>query len=238
MALKSPQGKNWTSLHVDVPQVFYHMVGDLHGMMIPFVDLASTYNYNEAVKNKHPISPQAYADALYHARTHVLRLRTVFASGDLGEYRDIPPLMKLFSPTDLDGTKNNTTPIKKDPPKRPQTVVTPEDTRGRRTSDKPNNTAPSSAKITDLKSKGLFEFKGRGKPPVADDIWVDNPQTKEKSMLCTNFSTVGYYCRFGTGCGFFHFRSMRELPEATRPAYKAFVEAEPNLTFRNACDGQ
>jgi hypothetical protein len=87
MALKSPQGKNWTGLHVDVPHVIYHMVGDLvHGMIIPFVDLALTYNYNQAVKNKHPISPQAYADALYHARTHVLRLRTVFASGDLSEY--------------------------------------------------------------------------------------------------------------------------------------------------------
>jgi hypothetical protein len=82
-------------------------------------------------------------------------------------------------------------------------VVTPEDTRGRRTSDKPNNTAPSSAEITDLKSKGLVEFKGRGKPSVANNIWVDNPQTKKKSMLCTNFSTVGYYCRFGTGCFFF-----------------------------------
>jgi hypothetical protein len=238
MALKSPQGKNWTGLLIDVPHVFYHMVGDLHGMIIPFVDLASTYNYNEAVKNKHPISPQAYADALYHARMHVLRLRTVFASGDLSEYRDVPPLMSLLSPTDSDGTKNNTTPIKKDPPKQPQTVLTPEDTRGRRTSDKPNNTAPSSAEITDLKAKGLVEFKGRGKPPVANGIWVDNPQTKKKSMLCTNFSTVGYYCPFGTGCGFFHFRSMRELPEAACPAYKAFVEAEPNLTFRNARDGQ
>jgi hypothetical protein len=48
-ALKSPQGKNWTGLHVSVPHVFYHMVGDLHGMIIPFVDLASTYNYIEAV---------------------------------------------------------------------------------------------------------------------------------------------------------------------------------------------
>jgi hypothetical protein len=40
------------------------MVGDLHGMIIPFVDLASTYNYNEAVKNNQPIVAQAYADAL------------------------------------------------------------------------------------------------------------------------------------------------------------------------------
>jgi hypothetical protein len=113
--------------------------------------------------------------------------------------------MTLFSPTDLDGTKNNTTPIKKDPPKRPQTIVTPEETTGRRTSNKPSNTGPSAAETTYLKSKGLVEFKGRGKPPVANEIWVDNPHTKKKSMLCTNFSTVGYYCRFGTGCGFSHF---------------------------------
>jgi hypothetical protein len=85
MALKSPQGKNWTGLHVAVPHVFYHMVGDLHGMIIPFVELASTYNYNEAVKNNQRISAQAYADALYHARMHVLRLCMVFASGDLGK---------------------------------------------------------------------------------------------------------------------------------------------------------
>jgi hypothetical protein len=205
MALKSPQRKNWTGLHVDISHVFYHMVGDLHGMIIPFVHLASTYNYNEAVKSKHSISPQAYADALYHARTHVLRLHTVFASGDLGEYRNVPPLMTLFSPTDSDGTKNKTTPIKKVLPKRPQTIVTHEETTGRRTSVKPGNTGPSAEEITDLKSKGLVELKGRGKPPVANNIWVDNPQTKKKSMLCTNFSTVGCYCRFGTGCGFFHF---------------------------------
>jgi hypothetical protein len=66
------------------------MVGDLHGMLIPLVDLASTYNYIEAVKGSKPISAQAYADALYHSQTHVLRLRTVFASGDLSEYRDTP----------------------------------------------------------------------------------------------------------------------------------------------------
>jgi hypothetical protein len=34
IALKSPQDKNWTGLHVAVPRVFYHMVGDLHGMII------------------------------------------------------------------------------------------------------------------------------------------------------------------------------------------------------------
>jgi hypothetical protein len=92
IALKSPQGKNWTGLHVAVPHVFHHMVGNLHGMIIPFVDLASTFNYIEAVKQEQPIFAQAYADALNHARTHVLGLRTVFASGDLGEYRDVPPL--------------------------------------------------------------------------------------------------------------------------------------------------
>jgi hypothetical protein len=31
---------------------------------------------------------------------------------------------------------------------------------------------------------------------------------------------------------------MHELPEAARPAYKAFAEAELNLTFLNARDGQ
>jgi hypothetical protein len=88
------------------------MVGDLHGMIIPFVDLASTFNYIEAVKQKKPISPQAYADALNHARTHVVRLRAVFASGGLGEYRDIPPLMSLLSvSTDSDGSRADTTPI-------------------------------------------------------------------------------------------------------------------------------
>jgi hypothetical protein len=73
------------------PHVLYHMVGNLQGMIIPFVVLASTYNYNEAVQNNQPILAQAYANALYHARTHVLHLQTVFASGDLGEYGDVPP---------------------------------------------------------------------------------------------------------------------------------------------------
>jgi hypothetical protein len=48
-ALKLPQGKNWTGLHVAVLHVFYHMVGDLHGMITPFMDLASTFSYNEDV---------------------------------------------------------------------------------------------------------------------------------------------------------------------------------------------
>jgi hypothetical protein len=30
----------------------------------------------------------------------------------------------------------------------------------------------------DLKTKGIVEFKGRGKPKVANGIWVDNPKTK------------------------------------------------------------
>jgi hypothetical protein len=236
-ALKSSQGKNWTGLHVSVPHVFYHMVGDLHGMIIPFVDLASTYNYIEAVKGSKPISAQAYADALYHARTHVLRLRTVFASGDLCEYRDIPPLMSLFSiATDSDGTRGNSTPIKRDPPQRPQQVVTPENPPAGRPAGRPaSQAAPATtltpAQITVLKNKGLVGYKGRGKPPVANDIWVDNPKTKKKSMLCSNFSTIGYYCRFGDACGFFHFRSLRDLPEGPRAAYKTFVEQTEGLSF-------
>jgi hypothetical protein len=151
------------------------MVGDLHGMIILFVDLASTYSYNEAVKKDQPISAQAYADALYHARTHVLRLRTVFASGDLGEYRDIPPLMTLLSiNTDSDGTQGSTTPIKQDPPRRPRQVITPDEPpSGRRNAlrapagrpeprQAPNFTADQ---ITDLKAKGIVTFRGRGRPP-------------------------------------------------------------------------
>jgi hypothetical protein len=238
-ALKSPQGKNWTGLHVSVPHVFYHMVGDLHGMIIPFVDLASTYNYNEAVKNNQPIAAQAYADALYHAMTHVLRLRTVFASGDLGEYRDVPLLMSLFSiATDSDGTRSDTTPIKREPPRRPQQAVTPDE----RPTGRPTQRAvaptltPDQIKV--LKTRGLVGFKGQRKPPVANDIWVDNPKTKKKSMLCSNFSTVGYYCRFGDACGFFHFRSLRDLLEGPRAAYKAFVEQSDQLAFCIVRDGQ
>jgi hypothetical protein len=86
------------------------MVGDLHGMIIPFVNLTSTFNYIEVVKQKQPISAQAYADALNHARAHVRRMRTVFASGDLDEYRDVLPLMSLFSAsTDSDGSRVDTT---------------------------------------------------------------------------------------------------------------------------------
>jgi hypothetical protein len=160
-ALKLPQGKNWTGLHLSVPHVFYHIVGDLHGMIIPFVDLVSTYNYIEAVKGSKPISAQAYADALYHARTHVLRLRTVFASGDLGEYRNIPPLMSLVSiATDSDGTRGNSTPIKRDPPQRPQQVVTPETQPAGRPAGRPASQATPAAtltpaQITVLKNKGL-----------------------------------------------------------------------------------
>jgi hypothetical protein len=218
------------------------MVGYLHGMITPFVDLASTFGYNEAVKNKQPISAQAYADALFHARTHVLRLRTVFASGDLGEYRNVPPLMSLFSiSSDADGTKIETTPIKHEPPRRPQLVVTPDATTPNRLANRAStspNDALSAAQLTELKTKGLVDFKGRGKPPVANDIWVDNPKTKKKAMLCSNFFTIGYYCRFGKACAFFHFRTLRDLPEGPRAAYKAFVEQETTLSFRNARDGQ
>jgi hypothetical protein len=63
--------------------------------------------------------------------------------------------------------------LKKDQPKLPQTVVTPEETPGRRTAGKPSR-APSASEITGLKSKGLVEFKGCGKPPVANDICADN----------------------------------------------------------------
>jgi hypothetical protein len=215
------------------------MVGDLHGMIIPFVDLASTFNYIEAVKQKKPISPQAYADALNHARTHVLRLRTVFASVDLGEYCDIPPLMSLFSvSTDSDSSRANTMPIKKEPPRRPQIAVTPDPPTPFNCPAARPNAALSAAQITDLKTKGIVEFKGRGKPPVANDIWVDNPKTKKKSMLCSNFVTLGYYCRFGKDCSFFHFRSLKDLPEGPRAAYKAFVNQDTLLDFCNARDGQ
>jgi hypothetical protein len=113
----------------------------------------------------------------------------------------------------------DTTPIKKDPPRPPQISVTPE-------TPTPTNrpaAARPAAQITDLKAKGIVECKGRGKPPVANDIWVDNTRTKKKSMLCSNFVTLGYCCRFGKECGFSHFRSLKDLPEGPRAAYKAFI---------------
>jgi hypothetical protein len=174
------------------------MVGDLHGMIIPFVDLASTFNYIEAVKQKQPISTQAYADALNHAITHVLRLRTVMP----------PPYEPFFS---IYGFRRWYNTNKKDPPRRPQISVTPETpTLASRPAAARPNSALSAAQIKDLKAKGIVEFKGRGKPPVANDIWVDNTRTKKKSMLCSNFVTLGYYCRFGKECRFFHFRSLKD----------------------------
>jgi hypothetical protein len=136
--------------------------------------------------------------------------------------------MSLFSITaDSDGTKKEMTPIKREPPRRPQLAVTPETTTPTCPANRANpshNEALSAAQITDLKTKGLVDFNSRGKPPVANDIWVDNPRTKKKSMLCSNFMTIGYYCRFGKACGFFHFRSLRDLPKGPSAAYKAFVE--------------
>jgi hypothetical protein len=57
-------------------------------------------------------------------------------------------------------------------------------------------------------------------------------------MLCSNFVTLGYYCRFGKDCGFFNFRSLKDLPEGPRAAYKAFVNQDTLLDFCNARDGQ
>jgi hypothetical protein len=145
--------------------------------------------------------------------------------------------MSLFSiATDSDGTRGNSTPIKRDPPRRPQQVLTPKHPPvGRPAGRTASRATPAAtltpAQITVLKNKGLVGYKGRGKPPVANDIWVDNPKTNNKSMLCSNFSTVGYYCRFGDACGFFHFRSLQDLPEGPRAAYKTFVEQTEGLSF-------
>jgi hypothetical protein len=148
--------------------------------------------------------------------------------------------MSLFpESSDSDGSRADTTPIEKDPPRRTQISVTPETpTLASRPAAARPNSALSAAQITDLKAKGIVESKGRGKPPVANDIWVDNTRTKKKSMLCSNFVTLGYYCRFGKECGFFHFRSLKDLPEGPRAAYKAFVNQETLLAFVNARDGQ
>jgi hypothetical protein len=205
------------------------MVGDLHGMITPFVDLASTFSYNEAVKNKQPISAQAYADALFLARTHVLPLRTNFASGNLGEYCDVPPLMSLFSiSSDSGGTKTETAPIKREPPWRLQLVVTPDATPPNRPANRASPSpkdALSAAQITELKTKGLVDFKGRGKPPVANDIWV--PTLSPSATIVDLAKPVAFLL----------FRTLQDLPEGPRAAYKAFVEQETTLSFRNVRDG-
>jgi hypothetical protein len=145
--------------------------------------------------------------------------------------------MSLFSiASDSDSTRSDTTPIKREPPRPPQQAVTPDE----RPTSRPAQRAvaltltPDQTKV--LKTRGLVGFKGRGKPPV--DIWVDNPKTKKKSMLCSNFSTVGYYCHFGDACEFFHCRSLRDLSEGPRAAYKAFVEQSDQLAFCIVREGQ
>jgi hypothetical protein len=115
--LQSPQGKNWTNKHAPCKHVFYHMVSDLQNILCPFINISNHFAYRDQVKNNIPIAPQAYDDAYNHAHYQVMRLNNILVSADLGDYRDVPPIMQLLAPPDSDGTTPKPTPTKSHPPR-------------------------------------------------------------------------------------------------------------------------
>ena len=242
--LKSQQGKNWTNKHAHVSHVYYHMVSDLQNMLCVFVQLSNNFEYRIQAKNKLPISPQAYTEAIAYQRTSVQRLNNILVSADLGDYRDEPPIMALLAPTNRgssDGTKQNTTPIKPTPSygssQAPTAkMVTPQPASRAQKADRrpPNNPEVSQDKINEMKAKGLVKFTGVGKPPVANDIFVTNPKDKDKkTMICTNHITVGYYCKHGPKCNFLHAFKLDNIPPVERKAYCAFVDKTSDLEWVN-----
>jgi hypothetical protein len=238
--LKSPQGKSWTNKHIGCTHVFYHMVSDLQNMLCPFINISNNYAYRMQVKTNTAIAPQAYDDATTHAQYQVRRLNNILVSSDMGDYRDVPPIMSLLVKQARDGSKQNTTPIKVTPPyqggggNQQTKFVTPDNAKpqkGTRRNDTTNEV--SQEKINDMKTKGLVKFSGAGKPPIANDILVTNPKTKEKTMICTNHITVNYFCRHGKQCNFLHLFKISDLTAEERKTYCAFVEKTPDLEWVN-----
>jgi hypothetical protein len=84
-----------------------------------------------------------------------------------------------------------------------------------------------------MKTKGLVKFTGTGKPPIANDILVVHPRTKEKTMICTNHVTIGYACRHGNKCNFLHLFKTSDLATDERKTYYAFVKKQPDLEWVN-----
>jgi hypothetical protein len=185
LRLKSPQGKNWTNKHANCQHVFYHMVGDLQNMLCPFTNISNNYTYRTQVKNNLLIAPQAYEEAMSHAKYQVVRLNNILVSADLGDYRDVPPIMSLLAKHLSDGSKQTTTPIK--PAQAYQgsgnheisksvKFVTPE-YKNQQKKQSRNDTNPelTQDKINEKKTQGLVKFTGTGKPPIANDILVVHP---------------------------------------------------------------
>jgi hypothetical protein len=109
----------------------------------------------------------------------------------------------------------------------PDTNKTPKAARPNAVFDMPQD------KIDELKKKGLVTFTGTGKPPVANDLLVTNPKTKEKTMVCTNHVTLGYFCRYGSTCNFLHIYKLNDIMPEERKNYSSFVEGHPHLAWTN-----
>ena len=204
-----------------------HMVTSCYHMVTPFVALGNCMEYRNALASGGAISIQAVQDAQQAALHEITRLTNIIRSGDLGDYRDVPPLMNLFCP---EYQLPDPTPVTR------QLHFQPD--QGRLDSRK--RAAPATASTRDspppggssMKTTGLVKFSGSGKPPFLANLLVKHPRTTKMAMLCGNFTSQGFQCRFGDKqCNFVHLNKVADLPIAIRQQYVQFVDNHADLSW-------
>jgi len=223
----SPEGRRWAARHKDQPHVFLHMINGLQHILGPFAALGNTIEYRTALASGGQISVQAIDEAVEAATLEVTRLTNVIRSGELGDYRDEPPIMSLLC---SDPTPPSAPPAKE--------LFPPGGTPGgpgeKRKRELPAAGTPGgeAARAEQQgKAGGLVKFSGRGKPPVASNLLAPHPTRNRPALICGNFTTHGYHCRFGDRCTFIHLKSLSALPDTQRAAYKLFVDGHADLSW-------
>lgn len=237
------------SRHATTTHVFVHILNSLQHILGPYIALGNCLQYRQALAAGQPISPTALETALRQAEHETSRLTHVIRSGDLGDYRDVPPntlilMPKYHIPTETiahhlttdskktvatsnspsAATQNNTNSSRPNPSATHTSATNTRSARG-------NRPHQDNAALEAAKTKGLIEFTGTGKRPAAAGILVKHRQTQQLTSICANFVTKGYACRFGRDCNLFHVHNKNDLPADKRTAFSQFVENHPQLKW-------
>jgi hypothetical protein len=188
--LNSPAGHVWTGQHKNLPHVFLHLFLSVQHMLGPFIALGNCLKYRQAVIDCQPVTVTTYKEASAFALLQVHKINNIIHDGDLGVFREPPPIMRVFYPDASDpsavkhgnstSSNNDRDPDSSTPG---LTGPVPRKTGGTKPSDSEDQQK--------RREQGVMKFAKQGKPPVPQTLFP-HPMTAKMIYICGNASTVGF----------------------------------------------
>ena len=212
----------WVNRHCAIAHLPTSILIDANCILQGCVELASNFKVVENMVFGSRINPALWTAVEKLADATCTALSNAIYSGNLGPFRDIPPLLAYL--TVKPATKEPTLPAASG-----QKRSFHDDAGSFKGHDSKKPKPASNGK------PGLLRYTGAsgGQLPVPPDLKILCRVTARPSHLCSGWLYDGRSCARGTKCRFAHLTKLDTLDLEQQKSFQQWVHKTPNVEFRN-----